>query len=224
MNVTALIPMKGHSERVPNKNLREFCGKPLCHWIMESLQRSKYVDRIVVDTDSDVIADEVRRRFDVQIIERPEALRGDTVSVNKLIGHDISLVDADFYVQTHCTNPLLKSETIDSAFELLLERKKNDSLFSVTRVYKRFYWEDGRAVNHNPGELLRTQDLPPIYEENSNMYFFSKESFKKRNLRIGESPVMFEMDPLEAWDIDDAEDFVIAELLMEMRLERGRSQ
>ncbi len=224
MNVTALIPMKGHSERVPNKNLREFCGKPLCHWIIESLHRSKYVDRIVVDTDSDAIADEVTRSFDVKIIERPEALRGDAVSVNRLIGHDISLADADFYVQTHCTNPLLKPETIDRAFELLLERKQNDSLFSVTRVYKRFYWEDGRAVNHNPGELLRTQDLPPIYEENSNMYFFSKESFKKRNLRIGESPVMFEMDPIEAWDIDDADDFVIAELLMKMRLERKGAQ
>jgi N-acylneuraminate cytidylyltransferase len=213
--------MKGHSERVPNKNLREFCGKPLCHWIVETLERTKHITRIVIDTDSDAIAEEVTQHFDVDIVERPEALRGDFISVNKLIGHDISLIDADYYIQTHCTNPLLKSDTIDRAFETLLGQGEYDSLFSVTRIFKRFYWEDGSAVNHDPSELLRTQDLPPIYEENSNMYVFSKRSFGKKELRIGENPMMFEMDPLEAWDIDDADDFVIAELLMKTRIEGG---
>ena len=107
---------------------------------------------------------------------------------------------------------------------MLQEQDEHDSLFSVTRVFKRFYWEDVTAVNHDPSELLRTQDLPPIYEEKSNMYVFSKESFGKKELRIGENPMMFEMDPLEAWDIDDADDFVIAELLMKTRIESGEQK
>jgi N-acylneuraminate cytidylyltransferase len=220
LKFAALIPMKGHSERVPNKNLREFCGRPLCHWIVETLRSSKRISQIVIDTDSEEIAQELTGRFDVTIIERPECLQGDFTSVNRLIEHDISIIKADLYIQTHCTNPLLKTETIDKAFELLLARKECDSLFSVTRLYKRLYWEDCRAINHDPEVLLRTQDLPPIFEENSNMYIFSQGSFAKKGRRIGPNPMMFEMDPKEAWDIDEASDFLIAEQLMKLETER----
>jgi CMP-N-acetylneuraminic acid synthetase len=214
--VTALLPMKGHSERVPNKNIREFGGSPLYHRVTKSLLASKYIKEVVINTDSEVISRDARVYFDrVRIIDRPESIRGDFVEMNTIIGYDLAHCDGDHFLQTHSTNPLLTTETIDRAIEAYFENLgQYDSLFSVTRWQTRFYDRDGKPVNHNPKELLRTQDLPPLYEENSNIYIFSKDSFKKAgNKRIGLKPRMFEMDRLEAVDIDEEADFKIAEML-----------
>ena len=222
--VTALVPMKGHSERVPNKNLRSFCSKPLYHWTIISLQKSHYVKNIVVNTDSPEIAENIRQNFDrVKIIDRPDEIRGDFVSMNIIIAYDLSQLPGEYFLQTHSTNPLLTTETIDRAIELYFRNLGTyDSLFAVTRHNARFYWSDGRPINHNLQEMLRTQDLPPIFEENSNLYIFSKESFKQSdNRRIGLKPYLFEMNRLEAIDIDEEEDFLLAELLC--RVEPNKS-
>lgn len=213
--------MKGHSERVPNKNLRNFCGSPLYHRVMESLLASRYVAEVAINTDSDVIAADARKHFDrVRIIERPESIRGDFVSMNTIIGHDLSVLSAEHFLQTHSTNPLLTNGTIDRAIETYFESlDQHDSLFSVTRLQTRLYWEDGSPVNHNPAELLRTQDLPPVFEENSNLYVFSRSSFNRAGQkRIGQKARMFEMDRLEAVDIDEEADFRVAEALFLLRL------
>lgn len=214
--ITALVPMKGHSERVPNKNLRPFCGKPLYHWIVHSLQQSRYVKQIAVNTDSPAIAEDIARSFrDVKVIDRPEEIRGDFVSMNTIITYDLSQLPGEHFLQTHSTNPLLKAETIDRAIELYLDNlPAHDSLFAVTRHNARFYHSDGSPINHNPNEMLRTQDLPPILEENSNLYLFSRESFSQiGNRRIGLRPYLFEISRLEAIDIDEEDDFLLAELL-----------
>ena len=89
-----------------------------------------------------------------------------------------------------------------------------DSLFSVTKWQTRLYWDADRPINHNPHELLRTQDLPPVYEENSNIYIFSKSSFRKAGeQRIGLKAQMFEINKIEAIDIDEEADFIMAERL-----------
>lgn len=214
--IAALVPMKGHSERVPNKNMKRFNGMPLYHAIMNVLSHSKYVDKIVINTDSEMIAEDALKHFDnVQIIWRPQDIRGDFVSMNDIIAYDLSQLQGEHFLQTHSTNPLLTTETLDSAIQMYFDYlNQYDSLFSVTRFQTRFYWEDGKAINHNPGELLRTQDLPPVFEENSNFYIFSKDSFKKAgNKRIGLRPQMYEVNKLEAIDIDAPEDFQLAELL-----------
>ena len=92
-----------------------------------------------------------------------------------------------------------------------------DSLFSVTRWQTRLYDADGRAINHDPEVLLRTQDLPPVYEENSNLYLFTRESLQRRKHRIGERPLLFEVDRLEAVDIDDEAGWAVAEALASLR-------
>lgn len=215
-SVTALVPMKGHSERVPNKNLRSFCSKPLCHWILWSLQTSSYVKDIVVDTDSLEIVKYVQENFqEVKILDRPNEIRGDFVSMNPIIEYDLSQIEGDYFLQTHSTNPLLKRETIDNCIALYFDCLGNyDSLFTVTRHNARFYWVDGRPINHDPHEMLRTQDLPAILEENSNLYIFSRESFEQSGKRrIGLKPYMLEIDKLQAIDIDEEEDFILAELL-----------
>lgn len=220
MKVIALLPMKGHSERVPNKNFRSFAGQPLFHRMAESLESCASVKTIVVDTDSEIIAEDAVRHFSkVQIIWRPESLRGDFVSMNDIIAHDLRQVEGEHFLQTHSTNPLLTSITLEKAIEQYYAALDTyDSLFSVTRFQTRFYWDSGKPVNHDPDELLRTQDLPPIYEENSNFYLFSRDSFiAAGNKRIGLRPEMYAMDMLEAVDIDEEADFRLAELLYRMR-------
>lgn len=218
--ITVLIPMKGNSERVPNKNLRLFDGKPLYHAIVSELHRSKYVTQIVINTDSPKIKEDANKYFPgVIIVDRPVEIQGDFVPMNDVIAYDMSQVPSDIYIQTHSTNPLLKAETLDAAIEQYLAGNgKFDSVFSVTRLQTRLYWEDGKAVNHNPAELLRTQDLPPVFEENSNFFIFTKDSFEKAdNKRIGLHPLMFPMNKIEAQDIDEPVDFILAETLYKIR-------
>lgn len=212
--VAALVPMKEHSERVPGKNTRSFSGKPLFHHILGTLEETYTVDRIVVDTDSERIAEEAKSLFPkVHVIQRPKELQGNLVSMNKLIAYDMSQVASDIYLQTHATNPLLRSKTISEAIRTFVRSEEHDSLFTVNRFQTRLYTADGEPINHDPNELIRTQDLPPVYEENSCLYIFTSESFKKHERRIGDKPLMYETDHIESIDIDDEYTFRLAEML-----------
>ena len=151
---------------------------------------------------------------EVTILERPEFLLGDMVSIQPLIAYYLSQTSGEYYLQTHSTNPLVAADTIERSVKALFAQDGHDALFTVTPTYTRFYWPDGRGVNHDPGHLIRTQDLEPIYEENSCLYIFSKETNLKTKNRLGEKPMMFSMDRLEAVDIDDVEDFYWAEHLL----------
>jgi len=213
--VAALVPMRHQSERVPGKNYRDFAGKPLYHRIIETLFACPLITEVVIDTDSGLILEDAARHFpQIKLIERPHHLRSGETSMNEVLLHDVSLVRADWYLQTHSTNPLLRAETVNLALRRLFDHlPEYDSLFSVTRVQSRFWDAQGAPVNHDPVLLLRTQDLPPIYEENSNLYIFTGETLEKKRNRIGERPLMFEMDRFEAVDIDDEVDFLWAEFL-----------
>ena len=216
MKVAALVPMRHHSQRVPGKNYRPLAGKPLFHHIITTLLACPEINAVVVDTDSPPVMDGLRQHFPaVHILERPAALCADSVPMNEILLYDTSQVEADLYLQTHTTNPLLRPETISRAIQALLASyPAYDSLFSVTRWQTRLWDALGRAINHNPAILLQTQDLPPVYEENSCMYLFSRQTLLSRRNRLGERPLMFEIDAAEAWDIDEELDFAIADFLM----------
>lgn len=218
--IVALLPMKGHSERVPNKNLRLFNGKPLFYHVLQSLEDSRYIEQIIINTDSDLIAEKASLFSKVKINQRPESICGDYVSMNDIIAFDIQNSDSHYFLQTHSTNPLLKTSSIDKAIEEFFKNEKEfDSLFSVTKLQTRLYKEGGVALNHNPQELIRTQDLEPLFEENSNFFLFSKDSFLKAgNKRIGLKPLLFELNKLEALDIDEPEDFILAEAVQKLNL------
>jgi len=217
MKIKALVPMKANSQRVLNKNMKSFDGKPLYHTIIKSLLDSKYIQNVIINTDSKTIVKDIQENFKnkVSIINRPTQIQGDFVSMNDIIAYDLSQLEGEHFLQTHSTNPLLKTKTIDKAIEKYFETlNKFDSMFAVTKVQTRFYDKNAKAINHSPNELLRTQDLEPMYEENSNFYIFSKKSFKNsNNKRIGLKPQIFEINKLEAIDIDEIEDFILAELL-----------
>ncbi len=219
MKLAALVPMRHHSQRVPGKNYRPLAGKPLYQHIIETLLAVPEIDTVMVDTDSEPVMDGVRRLFPtVKLIQRPEHLRADDIPMNDILLHDTAQVDAEFYLQTHSTNPLLKSATISQGIQkFFAEYPKYDSLFSVTRLQTRLYFQDGRAINHNPLELIQTQDLPPVYEENSCLYLFTRENLARKHHRIGDKPLMFEIDADEAWDIDEELDFEITDFLIKKR-------
>jgi CMP-N-acetylneuraminic acid synthetase len=212
--VVALVPIKEHSERVHGKNFRDFCGRPLYEHIVHTLHRTYAVDEIVIDTDSPRVLYEGASLSDkVRVIERPEEVRGDHTSMNRVIAHDLSQTEGDIYLQTHATNPLLTSHTIEKGLLRFVESEDGDSLFGVSKHQSRFYRADGTPMNHDPDRLIRTQDLDPVYEENSCIYVFTKESFARTGARIGKHPILFPISGMEAVDIDNELTFRLAELL-----------
>ncbi|HEY9075645.1 MAG TPA: acylneuraminate cytidylyltransferase family protein [Anaerolineaceae bacterium] len=217
--IVALVPMRHHSERVPGKNYRMLAGKPLYHHIIDTLLACPEINEVVVDTDSPVILEGLAEKYpQVHRLLRPEHLRDGAMPMNEILLYDTSQVAADLYLQTHSTNPLLRSQTVSSAIQQLLDSyPAYDSLFSVTRWQKRLWDGLARPINHNPAILLRTQDLPPVYEENSCMYIFTRQNLEIRRNRLGERPLMFIMEPGESWDIDEEVDFQIANLLMSLQ-------
>jgi CMP-N-acetylneuraminic acid synthetase len=219
--VAALVPMRHESERVPGKNYRALGGRPLFHHIVEALLATPAISDVVIDTDSDLIRKDAVEVFPgVRVLERPEELRGGLVPMNEILMHDVQLIDADYYLQTHSTNPFLRSETIARGIEAFLAgREEHDSLFGVTRLQARLWSADSSPINHDPGLLARTQDLPPVFLENSCLYLFSRDSLERHQSRIGERPLMFEIPRDEALDIDDEADFALAEALARSRVE-----
>jgi CMP-N-acetylneuraminic acid synthetase len=203
--------MKANSERVPNKNFKLIGGKPLYYWMLETIMAIEIIDRVIVNTDAN---QELFSNFSgskkLVIRSRKPSLRGDLVSMNRIIEDDI-LSDS-----THTTNPLISTKTLNNAINIFMKRNKNkyDSLFSATKFQGRFYYEESLAINHNPNELLRTQDLPSVYLENSCIYLFEKSIFLNTKTRIGKKPILFETPQLESIDIDTEDDWYLANLLI----------
>lgn len=217
-DLVALVPMRHDSERVPGKNYRPMAGKPLYRHIIETLLAVPEVDRVVIDTDSPTVKDDAAAAFpQVLVLDRPEHLRDGNIPMNDVLMNDVRQVEARLYLQTHSTNPLLAARTISQAIRELRDAPEHDSLFTVTRIQARLWSAGGKPLNHDPGRLLRTQDLEPVYLENSCAYLFTRELLEERGTRIGARPLLFEVDRDEALDIDEEQDFRLVEALMRSR-------
>lgn len=224
--IVALLPMKANSERVKGKNFREFNGKPLFRWILDTLLAVQEIDEVIINTDArEVLANHGLLDTDrIRIRDRRPEICGDMVSMNLVLADDVENVPADVYLMTHTTNPLLSAQTIRDSlhrYQQGLEHGSHDSLFTVNRFQTRFYREDASAINHDPDVLLRTQDLEPWFEENSNLYLFTSSSFAATGARIGKKPLLHEMPRSESMDIDDVEGWQIAEAVCQYRMARG---
>lgn len=220
-DLVAILPMKANSERVSGKNFRMIAGKPLFRWILDTLISLDDIDRVVINTDAaHILSENGLNNGDhngrVIIRDRKPELVGDMVSMNLIIEDDMKAISADTYFMTHTTNPLLKADTIRTMFKDYKDAKTkgHDSLFAVTNLQTRFYTPEGAPINHDPDNLIRTQDLPIYCEENSLGYFFSDESFSKTKARIGTNPILFPTPALESVDIDEPSDWFMAESLL----------
>lgn len=206
--------MRHSSERVPGKNYRLLGDRPLYRHIVQTLLDVPEIDDVVIDTDSPTIMEDAADAFPtVRLLERPKHLRAGEIAMNEVLLNTVAQLEADLFLQTHSTNPFLTSTTISGGLQQLLQNDEVDSLFSVTRLQARLWNKDIKPINHDPAVLLRTQDLDPVYLENSCMYVFDRRTLESRGNRIGERPLMLEISGHEALDIDDESDFRAAALL-----------
>ena len=221
----ALLPMKANSERVKGKNFKDFCGKPLFKWMLDKLLVIPLIDKIVINTDAiDILKNYDCLKNDKIILrQRPKHICGDLVSMNDVIKNDLDNIHANTYLMTHTTNPLLTEKSIHNSVIRYQKGLENgfDSLFSVNKVQTRFYDENYKPLNHDPKNLIRTQDLKPWFEENSSLYIFSKKSFESTNARIGKTPQILITQPFESTDIDTPSDWELAEVLVKYYRQKG---
>jgi len=181
-----------------------------------------FVSEVIINTDARQLIEAAGLPEPVKpvtIRDRAASLCGDEVSMNRIIEDDLANSEADAYLMTHTTNPAITRTTLNDAFSAYLAGldQGHDSLFSVNRFQTRFYLADGTPVNHDPDNLIPTQDLEPWYEENSCLYLFSKDSFARMGARIGANPILFETPPLESSDIDEPHDWKLAEIILQAR-------
>ena len=216
MSVCALIIIKRNSQRVPGKNFRHLAGRPLFRHILDTLESTQSVDRVLINTDArdELERNGLRESDQIVIQDRSPELCGDHVTANTLLQGMVGVLPADVYLMTHVTNPLLRRETMRAAidrYQSALERDEGDSLFSVTAHHARFFGADFAPLNHDPDHLLPTQELSPLLEENSCLYLFTQESFSATGRRIGRRPVLYQTPRLESVDIDTEDDSAMAE-------------
>jgi len=206
MKFSAFLPIKYHSERVKEKNFTLLDNKPLFYYILKTLNSIDLIDQILIDVDDERVIEKISEYFkNIDYRLREDSLKDPSESVNNIIKSNLDKINNKFIFQTHTTNPLLTKETIEKALHAYKENEK--PIFSVNSFQSRFYDKEINAINHNPNELIPTQELDFIYEENSNFYIFSKEQFKENNFkRIGEESIYFTTKKYESIDIDNDED------------------
>lgn len=209
MKVVAMVPVKLNSERVKEKNLRQFYdGKPLIRFILESLSRCKLIDEVYVYCSSERIKDFLIPG--VKFLKRPDYLDLNTVNCNDIIREFIKEVDADYYCISHATGLFTKSESIDKCIDVVLNSDLYDSAFTVEKV-QTFMWKNGEPMNFDVNNFPRTQDLEPVYVETSGAFVFPKCVFERYNRRVGVKPCLVEVEPIEGIDIDTEYDMMVAQ-------------
>lgn len=210
MKVVAIVPIKLNNERLPNKNIKEFDnGQPLCSFLLNTLNSVKNIDETYVYCSDELIKNYIPEG--VKYLERSDALDTSKTSMTDILKAFIKEVDADIYVLSHVTSPFLKPESLYAAIEKV-KTSEFDSAFSVEELHE-FLWSDNEP-NYDIQNIPRTQDLNPVYKETSGFYIFEKDIMKTHSRRIGFKPYLKTVSSIEGIDIDDKEDFDIANVVM----------
>lgn len=215
MKVAAFIPIKLNNQRFPGKNVKLLAGRPTCDYIFETICNVKYIDEKYIYCSDESILPYIKpyENKGLKFLKRDTYLDGFQVKGLEIIEHFIKDIDADIYVLTHVTQPFTKSSSIQNALEKVISGEY-DSAFSAV-VLQDYLWKDGKPLNYDMKNIVRTQDLDPIYMETGAFFIFRKEVFTKLGQRIGNKPYISEIDQFEAVDIDTPEDFEFAKVVSE---------
>lgn len=210
MKVVAVVPIKLNSLRLPNKNIKPFRnGNPLCWYIMNTLLQIKVIDEIYVYCSSEKILDYIPEG--IKYIKRSTELDSDSTKINEVLSCFSKNIDADVYLMAHTTAPFIKAESIERGLYAVID-EGFDSSFSVKKMQD-FMWKDGTPINYSLEDIPRTQDLDPIYCESSGFYIYKRNIIKNYGRRIGFNPYLVEVSEVESIDIDEKEDFEIADAI-----------
>lgn len=208
MKTIAIVPMKLNNKRLPQKNTKCFTnGKPLCFYILSTLLSIDDIDEVYVYCSNPDIQNFIPKG--IKFLHRSESLDQDTTTMNEVLKCFSNYVYADIYVMTHTTSPFISKKSIESGLDAI-KSGKYDSAFAAKKLQD-FLWKDGKPFNYELDNIPRTQDLLPLYQETSGFYIYKSEIIKKLGRRIGKRPFIVEVSEIESIDIDEAEDFSIAD-------------
>lgn len=214
MKITAIMPIKLKNERCPGKNTRLLGNKPLLQYELDSLKETQMCDSIYV-----YCSDEAVESFlpdEVKFVKRPKSLDLPTSNFTQIFNSFMSTVDSDIYVYAHATAPFITVNTMRQCIAAVVSGNY-DSAFCAIKLQD-YLWKNGEPLNFDATNIPRTQDLEPIYQETSGVYVFTKSVFEKYKRRIGKKPFIKEVSFKEAVDIDNPEDFDLAELLVNIKM------
>jgi CMP-N-acetylneuraminic acid synthetase len=222
--VIAVVPVKGRSERVKNKNLRLLQGESLLARKIRMLQNCTRINRIVVNSDSDEML-RVGSELGAQPVTRDPHFALGTTPMNDVIHHVMEKTPDGHIYWAQVTSPLLRPETIDRAISVYFAKLKDgyDSLASVQRLLV-YLWKDGEPVNYTLDRHPNSQTLDPYFCMTFGILLIQKEVALRRRYYIGERPYLFEVTPVEASDIDTEYDLLFAELYLRMQGEKSATQ
>ncbi len=221
MKIVAIVPMKLNNRRLPQKNTKAFTnGKPLCHYILSTLLTVDGIDDVYVYCSNPDIQKFIPAG--VRYLPRSTSLDQDTTKMNEVLQSFCSDVPADIYVMTHTTAPFISRESIQKGLNAVVSGEY-DSAFAAKKLQD-FLWQDGVPFNYKLDAIPRTQDLPALYEETSGFYIYKSSVMTNLNRRIGDKPFIVEVGEIESVDIDEAEDFAIADAIFNHIILKGRQE
>ena len=210
MKIVLFIPIKLNNQRLPGKNTMILNGRPLCDYIFKTVCQINEINEKYVYCSDESIKKYLPKQM--TFLKRDTYLDGYQIKGLEIIDRFVKDIDADIYVLTHVTQPFTKAESIRKALEKVV-CGEYDSAFSAVKLQD-YMWKNGKPLNYDMKNIVRTQDLEPIYMETGAFFIFRKEVFTKLGQRIGKKPYIYEIDQFEAVDIDTAEDFEFAKAVV----------
>lgn len=208
------MPIKLNNERLPGKNIKLLGNKPLLQYELETLLQIEDIDSINVYCSNAAIVSYLPSG--VNFVMRPKHLDLPTANFNQIFDLFMQEFNADIYVYAHATAPFITTNTVRQCIDAV-KSEEFDSAFCAVKIQD-YLWQDGKPMNFDATDLPRSQDLKPIYRETSGIYVFTKEVYLKYHRRIGINPFVKEVSMKEAVDINNSEDFFLAELLVGIEL------
>lgn len=206
--IVAVVPMKLNNRRLPQKNILPFTnGMPLCTYILNTLASIPQIDEVYVYCSNPTICGYLPPA--VKYLKRDQSLDQDTTKMNEVLWCFAAAVPADIYVMTHTTAPFISGESIVKGLTAV-QSGEYDSAFAAKKLQD-FLWKGGKPFNYSLDNIPRTQDLDPLYEETSGFYIYRSDVLTKHSRRIGDNPCIVEVGEIESIDIDEPEDFKIAD-------------
>ena len=210
MKTVAFVPIKMNNERLPGKNTKKFSnGKPLISYILKTLKETKGIDEIYVYCSNSAIKEFLPNG--VSFLKRDEYLDKSTTSFNEVLKYFAKDVKADVYLLTHATAPFISKNSFERGIEAVTSGKY-DSALAVEKMQE-FIWKEGTPFNYNPEKIPRTQDLEPYYIETCGMYIYTADLINNEGRRIGHHPYLVEVSKIEACDINNPDDFIVADAI-----------